>query len=74
MAMHFMAVVAVAMVGLALALVSLGSSGTSAGGSIEQATAIGSLPFRDDAIEPPVAGDSPDEPRASCMSPTHTAG
>ncbi len=73
MAMHLMAVMAVALVGLALAIVSVGSSSRSAGGSVEQATAIEGLPFRDDAIDPPPADDAPDEPRPSCMSPTHTA-
>ncbi len=30
-------------------------------------------PYRDDAVEPPAAGTTPDEPRSSCLTPSHTA-
>ena len=86
LAMHLMAILAVAMVGLGLAFMSLGGLGTAshrsgaadgsappADGVAEMATAIESLPYRDDAVDPAAAGTAPDEPRSSCLSPSHTA-
>ena len=86
LAMHLMAILAVAMVGLGLAFMSLGGLGTAshrsgaadgsappADGVAEKATPIESLPYRDDAVEPAAAGTAPDEPRSSCLTPSHTA-
>jgi hypothetical protein len=72
-AMHVVALLAVVVVGVVLSFLTVVDARSLPTDAIDEAAAIDSVPFLDDAVDFSAASVAPGEPPASCVSPSPTA-
>ncbi len=71
--MHLAAVIVLVAVGISLAVLASTRPSSSGAGAPDEATAIETLPYRDDAVDAPAFDAVAQELTASCTSPSHAS-